>query len=109
MNTTTPTLFAATHTQTIKAPTVTARTDSTPTIEPTCQVVLHNEDHNAAEHVVLCLMKVFAHGNDLAIKIIMEAHTMGKSIAEVESESPALKHRDQLRGYGLSATVEKVE
>jgi len=109
MNATTQPLFAATRTQTIAAPTVTSRTDNTPTVEPTCQVVLHNDDHNAAEHVVLCLMKVFAHGKNLAIKIMMEAHTKGKSIAEVESESPALKHRDQLRGYGLSATVEKVD
>ena len=109
MNGTTPSPLAATRTQTLKAPVSTTRTDTTPSVESTCQVVLHNDDHNAAEFVVLCLMKVFAHSQELAVKIMMEAHTRGRSIAEVEAETPALKHRDQLRGHGLSATVEKVE
>jgi ATP-dependent Clp protease adapter protein ClpS len=89
-------------------PTVTTTTAITPAIESTCQVVLHNDDHNAAEYVVVCLMKVFKHDQPLAVKIMMEAHTRGRSIAEVEAESHAVRHRDQLRSLGLSATVEKV-
>lgn len=109
MNSKTPSPLAATRTQTLKVPVSTTQTDTTPTTEPTCQVVLHNDDRNAAGFVVLCLMKVFAHSQELAVKIMMEAHTRGRSIAEVESETPALRHRDQLRSHGLSATVEKVE
>jgi ATP-dependent Clp protease adapter protein ClpS len=89
-------------------PTVTTSTDSTSAIEAICQVVLHNDDHNVADYVVLCLMKVFKHDETLAVKIMMEAHTRGRSIAEVEAESLAVRHRDQLRSLGLSATVEKV-
>jgi ATP-dependent Clp protease adapter protein ClpS len=89
-------------------PTVTTDADTTVEIESGWQVVLHNDDHNEAGYVVLCLMRVFAHSRELAIKIMMEAHTKGRSIAEVESETPAITHRDQLRSLGLSATVEKV-
>ena len=72
------------------------------------QVILHNDDHNAMERVVHCLMQVFGHSQDLAIKIMLEAHDRGSAIAEVEAESQAQLHRDQLQSFGLSATVEKV-
>ncbi|MCE9614695.1 MAG: ATP-dependent Clp protease adaptor ClpS [Lentisphaerae bacterium] len=72
------------------------------------QVVLHNDDHNSMEFVVLCLMRVFGHTADLAAKIMLEAHDRGRAIAEVEAEAEAKVHRDQLQSFGLSATVEKV-
>lgn len=84
------------------------RDESTPRTEDTCQVVLHNDDHNEAGYVAECLIRVFGHVQDLAWKIMMEAHRKGRAIAEVESETPAVRHRDQLRSLGLSATVEKV-
>lgn len=76
--------------------------------EPVCQVVLHNDDINSVEHVVTCLQAVFAHNMELAAKIMLEAHQHGRAIAEVEDETPAIAHRDQLRSYGLSATVEPI-
>ena len=79
-----------------------------PATEESCQVVLHNDDVNEGGYVAGCLMRVFGHGRDLAWKLMMEANDRGRSIAEVESETPAIKHRDQLRSMGLSATVEKV-
>ena len=81
---------------------------STPATEDVCQVILHNDDRNEGGYVAGCLVKVFGHGKDLAWKIMMEAHQRGRAIAEVEPESPAIRHRDQLRSLGLSATVEKV-
>jgi ATP-dependent Clp protease adapter protein ClpS len=92
----------------IPAKTPRDRDKSTPAAEDICQVILHNDDHNEAGYVARCLMQVFGHGEDLAVKIMMEAHRRGRSIAEVETESPAIQHRDQLRGLGLSSTVEKV-
>jgi ATP-dependent Clp protease adapter protein ClpS len=82
--------------------------ESTPAMEEFFQVILHNDDHNEAGYVARSLMQVFGHGEDLAVKIMMEAHRRGRAIAEVEAESPAIQHRDQLRGLGLSSTVEKV-
>ena len=76
--------------------------------EDICQVILHNDDRNTVDHVVYCLVKVFGHGVNMAVRIMTEAHKTGKSIAEVESETEAQHHRDQLQSYGLSATVEKI-
>jgi ATP-dependent Clp protease adaptor protein ClpS len=85
-----------------------AGTDTTERLEDMYQVVLHNDDHNSMEHVVLCLMRVFGHSEQLAVKIMMEAHEKERAIAEVEAETPAKLHKDQLRSYSLIATVEKV-
>lgn len=76
--------------------------------ERICQVVLHNDDVNRAGHVVSCLQVVFAYNLPLAAKIMLEAHERGKAVAEVEAETLAHEHRDQLQAYGLSATVEPV-
>jgi ATP-dependent Clp protease adaptor protein ClpS len=88
--------------QTTKQP----RTERSIQQEPICQVILHNDDKNTVPHVIHSLQAVFAYELGLAAKIMLEAHERGKAIAEVEAETPALEHRDQLRSYGLSATVE---
>ena len=38
-------------------------------LENVCEVILHNDDHNAMEHVVTSLMRVFRHSQALAVKI----------------------------------------
>lgn len=76
--------------------------------EPMCQVVLHDDDNNTVAHVIHCLQLVFAYDLSMATKIMLEAHERGKAIAEVEGKAAALDHRDQLRAYGLSATVEPI-
>jgi ATP-dependent Clp protease adaptor protein ClpS len=83
-------------------------TDSTTQLEDMFQVVIFNDDVNTMEHVVKALMQVFAHPEALAVKIMLEAHHRGKAIAEVEGETLAKTHRDQLQSYGLIAVVEKV-
>jgi ATP-dependent Clp protease adapter protein ClpS len=88
------------------APAVEAETKSRP--EDLWQVVLHNDDVNSMIHVVTCLMQVFGHPWALACKIMLEAHRLGRAVAEVENETPARRHRDQLRSFGLSATVERL-
>lgn len=72
-------------------------------------VVLHNDDANTMEHVVECLVMVFGHSLDLAVKIMLEAHELGRATAAVEAETPARLHRDQLRSLGLVATIEAIE
>ena len=76
--------------------------------EPFYQVVLHNDDHNTMEWVIECLWRVFGHSEALAVKIMLEAHRCGRAIAEVEAESDARKHTDQLIAAGLSVTLEKL-
>ena len=77
-------------------------------LESMFQVVLFNDDHNSMEYVVLCLMHVFGHPMALAAKIMHEAHERGRAIAEVESETLARGHRDELQTHGLVATIEQI-
>lgn len=72
------------------------------------QVVLHNDDVNPVLYVVGRLMSVFGHPRPLAWKIMMEAHTTGRAIAQVEPEEPARRHAAQLAAAHLRATVEPV-
>ena len=82
--------------------------DTSSITEPVFQVVLHNDETHTVDYVVVCLQSVFAHNVELAAKIMIEAHQKGRAIAEVEAETSAMDHRDQLRAYGLVATVEPV-
>jgi ATP-dependent Clp protease adapter protein ClpS len=72
------------------------------------QVVLFNDDHNSAWHVVACLRCVFGHNEQSAFKGMMEAHTRGRAIAEVESKKKAQLHKDQLQSLGLMAAIETI-
>jgi ATP-dependent Clp protease adaptor protein ClpS len=99
-------LRMATLPSTIERPGVEAALDSRH--EDMCEVVLHNDDLNTMEFVVGCLMQVFGHTMALSVKIVLEAHEKGKAIAEVETESPARLHKEQLQSFGLTAEVQKL-
>jgi ATP-dependent Clp protease adaptor protein ClpS len=77
-------------------------------IESMWEVLLHNDDHNEMEYVLMSLMKVFSHPAQLACKIMVEAHQRGSAVAEVEGRSEAEKHCEQLRALGLSSTIRKI-
>lgn len=83
-------------------------TELSVTLEDMYQVVLYNDPVNSMDHVVMCLIRVFGHNEQLAAKIMMEAHHKGKAIAEVEAESQAKLHVEQLTSFRLTATMEKV-
>ena len=87
--------------------TVTETRDTT-ALEPLCQVILFNDDVNTFDYVIACLMRVFKHSEDLAVKITIEAHQKGRTIAEVESRALAEQHVAALLQAGLSARVEKI-
>jgi ATP-dependent Clp protease adaptor protein ClpS len=82
-------------------------TGSQDRLEDMYEVILHNDDWNTMDHVIMSLVRVFGHSHQLAAKIMMEAHDIGSAVAEVEGETQAKLHRDQLQSYGLSATVQK--
>ena len=60
-------------------------------IESMWEVLLHNDDHNEMEYVLMSIMKVFSHPAQLACKIMVEAHQRGSAVAEVEGRSEAEK------------------
>lgn len=69
-------------------------------------VYLHNDNVNAMEYVVACLMDVFGHPRSVATQVMMEAHFRGLALAEVEGKDQALKHNRQLGNLGLTSSVE---
>ena len=72
------------------------------------QVILFNDDVHTFEYVVAMLCSVFGHSVQLAEKIMLEAHTKGRAIAEVEERKKAEEHAASLRSGGLRATVENI-
>lgn len=72
------------------------------------EVVLFNDDHNVADFVVLCLMRIFRHSREMAVKIMLEAHSRGQATAEVESQAEAVRHKQQLESAGLTAETRKI-
>lgn len=72
------------------------------------EVILYNDDHNTADFVVACLTRIFGHTPQMAAKIMVESHTKGHAIAQVEPESDAKNHCAQLQEAGLGASVEKI-
>ncbi len=79
-----------------------------PTPGSPCQVILYNDNHNAAMYVVECLMKIFGHSKGMAEKLMMEAHKSGRTIAQVEDYEKAMEHSKQLTEAGLEASVESI-
>jgi ATP-dependent Clp protease adapter protein ClpS len=77
-------------------------------LEQMYQVILFNDDINDCEYVVECLISIFNHPLNLAVKIMIEAHECGRAIAEVESKTLALQHTAALLRAGLNAKAEAI-
>jgi len=74
---------------------------------PLYRVILHNDDHNQFNAVVAILVQLFHFAVEEAFKLTKEAHEQGSVCVRVEMFEPAELHRDQLRTFGLTATMEK--
>lgn len=75
-------------------------------LEPMFRVLLHNDDVNTMEHVVMALTKVFTFKIQEAVTVMMEAHNSGVALCKIESQSEAELHREQLQALSLVATIE---
>ncbi|VFQ87147.1 unnamed protein product [Cuscuta campestris] len=74
---------------------------------PSYRVMLHNDEHNRREYVVQVLMKVIPGMTiDNAVNIMQEAHHNGLSVVIVCPQVDAEEHCMQLRGNGLSSSIE---
>jgi len=73
---------------------------------PLYKVLLHNDDHNAMEHVVMVLTRVFKFKRRECERIMLEAHRNGMALCTVEPLEQAEFHKDQLASYSLISTIE---
>jgi ATP-dependent Clp protease adaptor protein ClpS len=74
---------------------------------PHYRVMLHNDDHNAMDHVVVALVRtVPLLSIQEAMRIMLEAHTSGLAQVIVCPKETAEFYREGLEHYGLTSTIE---
>lgn len=77
---------------------------------PRYRVLLHNDDHNAMEYVVMVLMQTVAGlTQPQAVNIMMEAHMNGQALVITCELEHAEFYCETLRSHGLTSTIEPDE
>ena len=75
---------------------------------PPWAVVLHNDDHNSMDHVVLSLLKCVPSLDEAAaVAVMMTAHEHGEAIVTACPKETAELYRERLEACGLTATIEE--
>lgn len=76
-------------------------------IAPRYRVLLHNDDFNPMEYVVMVLMQtVPSLTQPQAVDIMMETHTNGTGLVITCDIEPAEFYCEQLKSHGLSSSIE---
>jgi ATP-dependent Clp protease adaptor protein ClpS len=74
---------------------------------PHYRVLLHNDDHNAMEHVVLALLQTVPQLSvESAVRIMLEAHNHSVAEVVVCPKETAEFYREGLESFGLTSTIE---
>ncbi len=74
---------------------------------PPYRVILHNDDHNSMDHVILTLLRcVPSLGPEDAEQIMWTAHTHGQATVIECPRETAEHYRNCLESAGLTATIE---
>ncbi len=76
---------------------------------PQYKVLLHNDEVNDVEHVVLSILKVTTLSLADAKEKMWEAHCTGVSLLLVTHRERAELYIDQFRTYGLTVTIEPAD
>jgi ATP-dependent Clp protease adaptor protein ClpS len=94
--------------QTISAP---AKKPSRPTPRtlPPFRVILHNDDVNSFEHVILTIVTLTPLNEQDAITRTLEAHKTGCALLLVTHKERAELYVDQFRSASLTVTIEPDE
>jgi len=99
---------------------VSGETGSVTTAEPTketrseedldvpWQIVVHNDPVNLMSYVTMVFQRVFGYPREKAERHMLEVHHQGRSILWAGMREPAELYVQQLHGYLLLATLEKV-
>ncbi len=73
---------------------------------PRYRVLLHNDDVNSMDYVVMALERVFKFDRATGERIMLEAHRNGSALCTIEPLEQAEFHRDQLISLSLVSTIE---
>jgi ATP-dependent Clp protease adaptor protein ClpS len=90
------------------APIEETRTRELSELLPPYRVQLHNDEHNAMDHVVDALLKTIPHmTTDRAAEIMLQAHNHGQATVITCPLELAELYRERLESFGLTATIER--
>jgi ATP-dependent Clp protease adaptor protein ClpS len=93
---------------TIGAPTIEKETRPEEALDLPWQVVVHNDPVNLMSYVTMVFQRVFGYPRDRAERHMLEVHHKGRSILWSGMRERAELYVQQLHGYLLLATIEKV-
>ncbi len=77
-------------------------------LESVWQVVVHNDPINLMSYVTMVFQKVFGFSLEQAEKHMLEVHHQGRSIVWSGAREKAEHYAQQLHGFQLLATLEKI-
>jgi ATP-dependent Clp protease adaptor protein ClpS len=97
-----------TGTVTTADPTIEKETDSEEALDLPWQVVVHNDPVNLMSYVTMVFQRVFGYPRERAERHMLEVHHKGRSILWSGMRERAELYVQQLHGYLLLATLEKI-
>jgi ATP-dependent Clp protease adaptor protein ClpS len=93
---------------TVDAPTIEKETRAEEAVDLPWHVVVHNDPVNLMSYVTMVFQRVFGYPRDRAERHMLEVHHKGRSILWSGMREPAELYVQQLHGYLLLATIEKI-
>ena len=93
---------------TVEDPVIEKETRSQDDVDLPWQVVVHNDPVNLMTYVTMVFQRVFGYPREKAERHMLEVHQKGRSILWSGMRERAELYVQQLHGYLLLATLEKV-
>ncbi len=92
----------------VQAPVIEQETREQDAVDLPWQVVVHNDPVNLMSYVTMVFQKVFGFNREKAEKHMLEVHQQGRSIVWSGLRERAELYVQQLHGYLLLATLERI-
>ena len=89
-------------------PTIEKQTSSEEDLDLPWQIIVHNDPVNLMSYVTMVFQRVFGYPREKAERHMLEVHHNGRSILWSGMREPAELYVQQLHGYLLLATLEKM-
>ncbi|MEO8206178.1 MAG: ATP-dependent Clp protease adapter ClpS [Chthoniobacterales bacterium] len=84
-----------------------SRTNTKSALEPSWNVIVHNDPVNLMSYVTMIFKEVFGYSTEKATHHMLEVHELGKSILWSGNREKAEFYVQQLHTHLLLATMEK--
>ena len=92
----------------LENPAIEQETETTDELDLPWQVIVHNDPVNLMSYVTMVFQKVFGFTRERAEKHMLEVHHQGRSVVWSGMRERAELYVQQLHGYLLLATIERL-